>query len=683
MSDDVKETKSDDVCFGYIDGEMAQFEEVAGTCSNRDNVSEACCTVRSVVLGLFFVLWISVFHQWANFQSYPPFISSILVIVLSYPCGCLWAKIIPRSGRFTLKENGFILVMGNVAYMYHSVFIYATLTTLKVLERDQLSFLYYFFFILSIQFLGFGLAGILRRFLVWPSEVIWPQNLPLIAVLRTLHERQKINEQQWKNLFLDRRLLFFVGVSFVSFLYHWFPLYFSPILQSFSWMCWIDTTNNPLSQLTSVRGLAMAGGGLTLDWKMITEYLGSPFVLPAWALLNITFGFVFILWFLVPIVYGTNVRNVLRLPIGGVVSTDFTALSLVTSFTSFASLTCVFVHTLLFHGQDIWKQFTTKSLNSIGNDMHSRLISLYPTVPDWCYLQLFASALIVACVTCDHAQWLNWSLVLLALLIGSLLTLPFGLVSSITGQLLHNLSVYYLCLLIGQALSLQNSPKNISTFIALGYVVFVQTLALVQDMKLAHYIKIGPRPLFAAQCLAGFVCSTFSIGIRYLLLRRGSTGNNWSIFNNTKLGWTLLNDYVGFFDGDNKDNRHLLWAFLIGAFLPLPTWILSRRFESLRWMKKLHWPLIFVTLGWIPAIVPSGALFTWIVLGLTIYFLFGQYHYRQRQIYLLSAGLDLGLNLTILAVYLIFRYPPIAFPQWWGNRNDTQQDNCPRALQTW
>jgi hypothetical protein len=49
--------------------------------------------------------------------------------------------------------------MANVAYMFYSVFIYATLTTLKVLERDQINFAYYFFFILSIQFLGFGLAG--------------------------------------------------------------------------------------------------------------------------------------------------------------------------------------------------------------------------------------------------------------------------------------------------------------------------------------------------------------------------------------------------------------------------------------------------------------------------------------------------------------------------------------------
>lgn len=526
--------------------------------------------------------------------------------------------------------------------------------------------------------------------MVWPSEVIWPQNLPLIAVLRTLHESQTTTNQKTygykidrcKKIFIQNRLTFFFLITLISFIYEWFPLYIMPILKYFSWMCWINPTNNPLSQLTAVRGLGMAGGGLTLDWNEITKYLGSPFILPSWALINITFGFIFIIWFIVPIVYGTNIRNLTRLPIGGDVSTDFTALSLVTAFTSFASITAVFVHTILYHGVDIWKQFRTKTLNNMGNDMHARMISLYKTVPDWCYLELFSLALIIACVTCDHAEWLDWYFVLLALFIGALFTLPFGLVSSITGQLLHNLSVYYLCLLIGQSLSLQTPPKRIYTFIALGYIVFVQTLVLVQDMKFAHYIKIAPRSLFFAQCLAGLVCSTLSIGIRYMYVQQNKKVNNWSIFNNTKLGWTLLNDYVSFFSGTNFENRGLLWAFLIGAILPIPTWFLSH-YERFHWLKKFHWPLIFVTIGWMPSIVPAGALFTWIFIGLFVYFLFGKYHWRQRHVYLLSAGLDLGLNITLILVSVIFQNSYISFPQWWGNQFNSTTDSCPRALKTW
>jgi hypothetical protein len=138
---------------------MTQFEEVAGTCSNKDNVDEACCTVRSVVIGLVFVLGMSYLHQWSNFQLTSSFIAPVLVIILVFPVGHLWTFIVPRAKPFTMKEHGFVLIMTNVAWMYYSVFTYATLSTLKVLELDNLNFAYYFFLVLSLQFLGFGLAG--------------------------------------------------------------------------------------------------------------------------------------------------------------------------------------------------------------------------------------------------------------------------------------------------------------------------------------------------------------------------------------------------------------------------------------------------------------------------------------------------------------------------------------------
>ncbi|CAF2781958.1 unnamed protein product [Rotaria sp. Silwood2] len=682
--------KQEETCFAYVDAEMAQFEEVAGTCSNKDNINEQCCTIRSATIGLIFVIGMSFLHEWGNLQQVAPFISSVLVIVVAYPLGYLWSVIVPKSKSFTLKEHGYILVMANVANMYNSVLMYANLTTLKILERENLNFAYYFFFVLSMQFLGFGLAGILRRFLVWPCEIIWPQNLPLIALLRTFHDDQSsltatsygVQTQSLKQSLMNNRLLFFFLISIIAFIYEWLPLYIMPILAYFSWMCWINPSNNVLAQLTAVHGLAIAGGGLTLDWHAVTQYIGSPLILPGWALINIAFGFVLIIWLIVPIVYGSNVRGFTNLPIGGVVITEFTAFSLVTAFTSFASITAVFIHTLLFHGVDIWQQFRTKSLKHMGNDMHARMMSLYKTVPDWWYLELFASALIVACVTCDHAGWLNWYYVLLSLSIGTIFVLPFGLVSSITGQLLHNLSVYYLCLLIGQLLSLQTSARNMFTFIALSYVVFVQTLALLQDMKLAHYIKISSRSLFLAQCLAGLVCSTFSIGIRSMYRKKSYVTDYLSIFNNTKLGWTLLHDYNEFFNGINLANRDFLWAFLVGAFIPIPGWILSR-FKRFHWLHKLHWPLIFVTIGWMPTIVPAGALFTWLFIGLSVYFAFGKYSWRQRHVYLVSAGLDLGLNITLMIVGTALKNKNVFFPQWWGNRNTTKYDSCLRAVQTW
>lgn len=194
-----------------------------------------------------------------------------------------------------------------------------------------------------------------------------------------------------------------------------------------------------------------------------------------------------------PVVYESNVRNVTDSPIGGIMFPGVTAMNLVTVFTSFACLPAIFVHTMLFHKSDLWNQFRTKSLGNMGNDMHVRLMSLYKNVPDWWYFLVFIISVIVICMICDNAGWLKWYLVILSLLINTLLILPFGLVSSITGQFFQNAPVYYLSVIITQALSLGKESKQSCTFLTIGYTVFVQTLALVQDMKLGHYLKIAPR----------------------------------------------------------------------------------------------------------------------------------------------------------------------------------------------
>ncbi|CAF4812976.1 unnamed protein product, partial [Rotaria socialis] len=42
-------------------------------------------------------------------------------------------------------------------------------------------------FVITSQTLGYGMAGIMRRFLVWPAAMIWPANLISCALFRTLH----------------------------------------------------------------------------------------------------------------------------------------------------------------------------------------------------------------------------------------------------------------------------------------------------------------------------------------------------------------------------------------------------------------------------------------------------------------------------------------------------------------
>ena len=126
------------------------------------------------------------------------------------------------------------------------------------------------------------MAGIMRKFLVWPAAMIWPANLVSCALFRTLHndqdneEENKPEKKRWKM----SRLRFFFFAFLFQFLWYWFPGYIFPVLSLFSWICMIKPDNIILSQLTGINGLGM--GAIELDWNAWVSFLGSPIVVPFW-----------------------------------------------------------------------------------------------------------------------------------------------------------------------------------------------------------------------------------------------------------------------------------------------------------------------------------------------------------------------------------------------------------------
>lgn len=54
----------------------------------------------------------------------------------------------------------------------------------------------------SSQLLGYGLAGVLRKSLVYPTKMLWPSVLPLSSLIETLHRER--NEMQKRFRFFCR-----------------------------------------------------------------------------------------------------------------------------------------------------------------------------------------------------------------------------------------------------------------------------------------------------------------------------------------------------------------------------------------------------------------------------------------------------------------------------------------------
>lgn len=57
------------------------------------------------------------------------------------------------------------------------------------------NFLYQILLALAMNLMGFGLAGLARRFLVYPAFCIWPKSLVTIALNKALHSRQYMEKK--------------------------------------------------------------------------------------------------------------------------------------------------------------------------------------------------------------------------------------------------------------------------------------------------------------------------------------------------------------------------------------------------------------------------------------------------------------------------------------------------------
>jgi hypothetical protein len=81
------------------------------------------------------------------------------------------------------------------------------------------------FLILSTQMIGYGVAGLLRRTLVYPSNMLYPTNLPTASLLESLHRDRKTTRKRMKVFYYGFLVLFF---------WQAFPQYISECTLGFS-----------------------------------------------------------------------------------------------------------------------------------------------------------------------------------------------------------------------------------------------------------------------------------------------------------------------------------------------------------------------------------------------------------------------------------------------------------------
>jgi len=273
---------------------------VRASVASVDDPNMPVNTFRMWFLGLLYTIFISALNQFffmrcMFFLSLPTpsdlFASDPSVIITgitsqltSLPLGKGLAKILPTTrfrtfgyvwslnpGPFNIKEHVVITVMANV--VVGGAYATDIVATQKVFYGQQISFSYQIMLVLSSQIIGFSLGGLLRRFLVWPSSMIWPGALVNCALFNTLHKSYSQTDRGR----MTREKFFCIAFG-CSFLWYWVPGYLFTGLSVFNWVCWIAPNNAVVNQLFgTLSGLGM--GIFTFDWAMIA-FIGNPLVTP-------------------------------------------------------------------------------------------------------------------------------------------------------------------------------------------------------------------------------------------------------------------------------------------------------------------------------------------------------------------------------------------------------------------
>ncbi|XP_023880342.2 oligopeptide transporter 1 [Quercus suber] len=704
------------------------IEQVRLTVPITDDPTEPALTFRTWILGFISCVLLAFVNQFFAYRQNQLYISSVSAQIVVLPVGKLMAAYLPSKpikipltnwsfslnpGPFSLKEHVLITIFASAgAGGVYAVYI---VDIVKAFYHRQLSPVAAFFLSQTTQMLGYGWAGIFRRYLVESPYMWWPANLVQVSLFRALHDKEKRPKGG------TTRLQYFFMIFVASFAYYIVPSYFFPSIAGLSFVCWIWKDSVTAQQIGGgIQGLGL--GSFAFDWSAVAGFLGSPLATPAFAIVNILVGFILTVYVLTPICYWNNAYDAKKFPIfsshtfdhdgqiynisrvlndkafdinlDGYKSYSKLYLSVFFAFTyglSFATLTASLTHVALFNGGMIWKLWkkTKDATKDQLSDVHLRLMKKnYKEVPQWWFIAILASMVALALFACegfDKQLQLPWWGLLMACGIALFFTLPVGIIQATTNSqpglnVITELIIGYIY---------PGKPLANVAFKTYGYISMSQALYFLNDFKLGHYMKIPPRSMFIVQFAGTIVSSSAYFGTAWWLLTSVENicdpdllpeGSPWTcpgddVFYNASIIWGIIGPLrmfakLGVYPGLN-------WFFLVGFLAPFPGWYLSRKFPNIKWLRLIHMPII---IGGTSNMPPARAVnyWAWGAVGLFFnFYVFRKYKgWWARHNYVLSAALDAGVAFMGVILFFALQSKDISGPSWWGMDAD---DHCPLA----
>lgn len=405
--------------------EDSPYPEVRAAVRNYDQ-DLPCNTVRAWTIGLSLVVLGASMNTLFSLRQPSISIGTLVAQIIAWPMGHAWARVMPHRrfntfglrwslnpGPFNVKEHSIIVVMAGVSFSV----AYATDIVLAqlVFYKQDFGVIFQLFMVVSSQSIGYGIAGMMRRFLVYPASMIWPGNLVSVTLMNAMYEDAPRPDPTVIGGRMPR-YHWFAYVTLGAFLYYFIPGFLAQFLSVLAIPTFLAPNSPIVNQLFGgATGLSLLP--LTLDWTQVAGFVGSPLIPPWHAIANTLLGVVVFFIFGASVLHYTNTWYGIYLPISDsstydntgahynvsrVLTPQFTLdeaaykayspLFLSTTFAmayglSFAAIASLIVYTYLHHSQTIWQQYRNSTHEK--PDIHMKLMLKYREAPSWWYTVLF------------------------------------------------------------------------------------------------------------------------------------------------------------------------------------------------------------------------------------------------------------------------------------------------------
>ncbi|OJA20503.1 hypothetical protein AZE42_11975 [Rhizopogon vesiculosus] len=585
--DDIYFNGQADVETATVDGHseeavLSDELDIANVISVDDDVTLNPWTFRAFFLGIGLSTFGGVLAEIYYFKPQTVLVSLMFLAVVSYVLGVFMETYIPRHGvfrylnpgPFNKKETTFVVIMASAAANS------ALGTEVLAVQR-----LYYnmtpnpgasILLLFSSQLLGqelplshvahahvtlrYGIGGMMRSILLYPSKMLYPGVLPLLSMFDALYEG---------GMAARKKLKVFYIVFAIIFIWELLPEWIFPLLTGFSIACLSAPNNVVVSQVfggsNGNEGLGFLS--ISFDWQYISDIV-NPMAIPLKAQVNffslladqhlhILFeqfsnflGYVLCVVVFVAVYYnniwkaqnfpflsqllfyenGTEYDQTLILNIDYKVDPTrlseqdlpYYASTWVVYLLS-TNVATTFTHLLLWNRSDLrsawswmtvssikqwWEIFNWKVWQADGMrekdlddeqiDPHYKQMLKYPDAPNsWYFVVFLLSSIVSLVVMYKTDSTLPWWGFVVSLLLATISILFFGALYAITGLAFI---IQPFVQMIGGYLH-RGKPVANMYFVLYGYNTVTQAQLLLRDLKIAQYAKLPPRAAFTAQII--------------------------------------------------------------------------------------------------------------------------------------------------------------------------------------